>query len=57
LNPFAAKMREQLRKQEADRHTKRQAELKAKRSKQQRADKHKRNVRDQELHSGLQASF
>jgi len=57
LNPFAAKMREQLRKQEADRHTKRQAALKAKRSKQQRADKHKRNVRDQELHSGLQASF
>jgi hypothetical protein len=50
-------MREQLKKQEADRHTKRQAALKAKRSKADRASKHTRNVRNQELHNGLQASF
>jgi len=57
LNPFAKKRAELIKKLEADRHTKKAAAIKAKRSKAGRKEKHTRNERYGNLESGLKASF
>jgi large subunit ribosomal protein L4e len=57
LNPFAAKQRELVAAAEAKRHTVRQAALKAKRSKAQRAGKKVRKDRHNALDQGLKDSF
>jgi len=53
LNPYAKKQAEVLKAQEAKRHTARQAALKAKKTKADRAAKHKRTVLYQKLQEGL----
>jgi len=57
LNPFAAKQRELVAAAEAKRHTARQALLKAKRTKAQRAGKKTRTARFNALDQGLKDSF
>jgi len=57
LNPFAKKRAELVAKLEADRHAKRAAAVKAKRSKAGRAAKHVRNVRAQDLNKGCDAAY
>ena len=57
LNPFAAKQRELVAAAEAKRHTARQAALKAKRTKAQRAGKKERTARFNALDQGLKDSF
>jgi large subunit ribosomal protein L4e len=57
LNPFHAEQRRIVAQQEADRHARRAAALKEKRSKAGRAAKHARNVRWQGLQSSLDAAY
>jgi large subunit ribosomal protein L4e len=57
LNPFAAEQKKIVAKQEADRHAKRAAALKAKRSKAGRADKHRRNANYQGLQANLEGAY
>jgi large subunit ribosomal protein L4e len=57
LNPFAKKRAELVAKTEADRHAKRAAALKAKKTKDQRKAKAGRNQKYAELQDGLKASF
>ena len=57
LNPFEKKRIELVAKAQADRHAKRAALVKAKRSKAGKAEKHKRNVRDQTLNADLVSAF
>jgi large subunit ribosomal protein L4e len=57
LNPFAAEKKKIIAKQEADRHAKRAALVKAKRSKAGRADKHVRNATFQGLQTNLRDAF
>jgi len=57
LNPFAKKQRELVAAAEATRHTARQAALKAKRTKAQRAGKKERTARFNALDQGLKDSF
>jgi large subunit ribosomal protein L4e len=57
LNPFAAEQKKIVAKQEADRHAKRAALVKAKRSKSGKKDKAKRTATYKGLQDGLKSAF
>lgn len=57
LNPFAKKRAELLAKLETERHNKRKAVIKEKRSKAGRAKKHLRTKLNQERFAGLEKSY
>ena len=57
LNPYASKLAELRKKAETDRHAKRAATLKAKRSKAGKKDKTVRNKTYQKLQDDLKVSF